>query len=588
LEDFFAELSYYGILTSEDAQCFRSDIGVEPTFYILFTAAVVLAAVTSFVVKAVTHYFRDMDPHQNPFLGVNAIKDVESASDDLDDNISEDISTIRPVPVLFTDRYRWFLHRETAYDESNPAFKGKSQEIFEQNTGPTLGVSYEVNNVPESHDKVRDECHIINDVADCDESDVYINEIPASQPLNNNSHAMGDSGNVSPPALPSGIIVVNGVAGAAVRRGYDVDEDWVEESHPVSDVTENCQQDTDTFSCDGAALLLNQTIATGGVSRNMQSDNHLKSIVIDDNCCEDPTDDEEENVNKQATSIDFEADHVDAELDNADSEGGKIDNSNADIVMNETNTMEVDVAENEKKEATSIDFEVGNVDAKSDNAIGDGGKIYNNTADIVTNETDSMVVESNTPVSPSSIQNGLQSFEASEAIPDIQTFVVRSNDMDASWSGVTTAAPVVMSTIAHNLEAETENEIIQVPSDPIYNDVVCLGSIVQSPYNMASLPSSPQSQTTDPTSQASSPNLVPTANDGSMSPTIEIPQILSSNSGEKSVGDGAVVSNRADERMNEMIGNSKSLDSADVDDVSHDDDHSTGSEQTPRRVLQMN
>jgi hypothetical protein len=112
LKGFFAEMVYYGLLKDEDAQCFRTDVKIEPTFYLLFTSAICLALINSFVMKAVSQYFRD--------IHFTCIQDVVAAKSSSFPDVQEENwsietsekSKIHPVPVLFTDRYRWFLRRE--------------------------------------------------------------------------------------------------------------------------------------------------------------------------------------------------------------------------------------------------------------------------------------------------------------------------------------------------------------------------------------------------------------------------------------------------------------------------------------------
>jgi hypothetical protein len=228
LEEFFTELSYYGILKVEDAQCFRSDIALEPTFYILLVAGVVLATITSFVSKAVTHYFRDMDPKQNPFLSSDATNDMESATVHSDEMKLDDASTIQPTPILFTDRYRWFLRRETAWkaienDNILPISPIKSQETIQlQNTNSTVSI-------PSSPTPAESECRHIDTMADSDESDFCFDESPSSHVSPNAVGAKTISQQSNVTELPIGQCL-GAVGGTAVRRGYDVDEDeWIVE-----------------------------------------------------------------------------------------------------------------------------------------------------------------------------------------------------------------------------------------------------------------------------------------------------------------------------------------------------------------------
>ena len=117
LKGFFSDMVYYGILKDEDAQCFKTDVQVKPTFYLLFSGAIVLALLNSFVMKAVSQYFRDCTA--SPLETLHNMQGEELANfDDRADieSINQDepleVGKIHPVPVLFTDQYRWFLLRE--------------------------------------------------------------------------------------------------------------------------------------------------------------------------------------------------------------------------------------------------------------------------------------------------------------------------------------------------------------------------------------------------------------------------------------------------------------------------------------------
>jgi hypothetical protein len=118
LDGLFAELVYYGILKEEDAQCFRADVSVEPTFYVLFCAALVLVLINTFVMKAVSQYRREMDRkmklyhynHKAEDLDDLRAHEIEGSSDS-----SATSTSIHPAPVLFTDRFRWLLYREDVH-----------------------------------------------------------------------------------------------------------------------------------------------------------------------------------------------------------------------------------------------------------------------------------------------------------------------------------------------------------------------------------------------------------------------------------------------------------------------------------------
>jgi uncharacterized paraquat-inducible protein A len=103
LNDTFAQLVYYGLLNEEDAQCFSVGTSIESGSYILAGGAVLLALVNSFVSKAAFQYFRDQADSNEEEVDADMLGDVEI------DNAESAASNIRPVPVLFTDTFRWLL-----------------------------------------------------------------------------------------------------------------------------------------------------------------------------------------------------------------------------------------------------------------------------------------------------------------------------------------------------------------------------------------------------------------------------------------------------------------------------------------------
>lgn len=97
LDGFFATLVRYELLRPEDAQCFRVQAAVEPGSYVLISAAVLLLFLNNFVSRAVAQRNRDEEE------AVYATRAVDS------DDKGFSLGKIRPVPVLFTDLFRWLL-----------------------------------------------------------------------------------------------------------------------------------------------------------------------------------------------------------------------------------------------------------------------------------------------------------------------------------------------------------------------------------------------------------------------------------------------------------------------------------------------
>ena len=103
LADTFSEWVYFGFIKEEDAQCFSVESTISGGFFVLAAAAILLALINTFVVKATTQFFRD--------------KVYYSSTLDIDeevcvDKITADCSEVEPVPVLFSDTFRWMLRSD--------------------------------------------------------------------------------------------------------------------------------------------------------------------------------------------------------------------------------------------------------------------------------------------------------------------------------------------------------------------------------------------------------------------------------------------------------------------------------------------
>jgi len=124
LRGFFSQMVYYDILKEEDAQCFGVQGAIEPGSFTLVAAAIVLALLNSFVTKATRQYSYYLE-RSLPDVDVDDVhvhKDVHEDNDtENNSNNHHDSSTtvapstttrsnkLRPIPVMFTDTYRWLL-----------------------------------------------------------------------------------------------------------------------------------------------------------------------------------------------------------------------------------------------------------------------------------------------------------------------------------------------------------------------------------------------------------------------------------------------------------------------------------------------
>ena len=139
LKDSLGELVFYGILKAEDAQCFSVESTIEGGSYSLALGAILLAITTSFVNKAIIQYFRDIKKNE-------ADSEQEYESDAESGDLKAPTSQIQPVPVLFTDTFRWLMMRDERRGCSNSfvaafgKFKMSSNQIS-SGTSPILGDS---------------------------------------------------------------------------------------------------------------------------------------------------------------------------------------------------------------------------------------------------------------------------------------------------------------------------------------------------------------------------------------------------------------------------------------------------------------
>jgi Paraquat-inducible protein A len=102
-KSFFASMSYFNILSEDEAQCFRMQPTIESGTYILLSATILLAVLRTFLTLAV----RQVE-YQSSLLSMSTpgmeAKNVEDEKD-----TDRMVNAIAPFPVLFTDRFRWLL-----------------------------------------------------------------------------------------------------------------------------------------------------------------------------------------------------------------------------------------------------------------------------------------------------------------------------------------------------------------------------------------------------------------------------------------------------------------------------------------------
>ena len=109
--DTLRDVASFGLIRSEDAKCFRVQAAIESGSFILVAAGVLLIALSAFVSMAVSQRTRDetrteMEKYMGPI--------PYELSDDI-----VPVEKIAPVPVLFTDQFRWLLTSMASDKSSN-------------------------------------------------------------------------------------------------------------------------------------------------------------------------------------------------------------------------------------------------------------------------------------------------------------------------------------------------------------------------------------------------------------------------------------------------------------------------------------
>ena len=124
LTETFAKAVHYGVLSKDDAQCFSVQLSIESGFFVLLGGAIILAVAATFVTKACVQYFRDVDTAEKEKACSTSMSDSGFTNTDSDDCDSVPIDAgfsarIEPVPVLFTDTFRWILRAEASGHTNN-------------------------------------------------------------------------------------------------------------------------------------------------------------------------------------------------------------------------------------------------------------------------------------------------------------------------------------------------------------------------------------------------------------------------------------------------------------------------------------
>jgi len=136
LDGFFSELVFYGILKTEDAQCFSIESLIEEGFFILVMGSILLALVNGIVGKATIQYFRDLNAVNRESKIQESRTNLESLEQVYEGEDNNPESTINAPPVLFTDTFRWLLEqnvtKEKTINDSNSDAGGSNEHDIQE------------------------------------------------------------------------------------------------------------------------------------------------------------------------------------------------------------------------------------------------------------------------------------------------------------------------------------------------------------------------------------------------------------------------------------------------------------------------
>ena len=117
LENLFNTLSFYGVLSESDAQCFRINAIVESATYLLVAASVSLSLANHFIMSASSQKRKDIEtPVQSRFHSDRWLTEKHTMSLDEDESSevssTRDVKKISPVASRFTDFYPFATQKE--------------------------------------------------------------------------------------------------------------------------------------------------------------------------------------------------------------------------------------------------------------------------------------------------------------------------------------------------------------------------------------------------------------------------------------------------------------------------------------------
>lgn len=118
LKSLFSQLVYFGVIESDDAQCFLVEAQARTGFFFIAAGSISLALLNTFVTKGAKHYLRD-NLEKPSLSGFEPKTQVDT------DELKQEIDQ---VPILFTDEFRFCLRR--THGEIQSAETGLSEMSY--------------------------------------------------------------------------------------------------------------------------------------------------------------------------------------------------------------------------------------------------------------------------------------------------------------------------------------------------------------------------------------------------------------------------------------------------------------------------
>jgi len=160
LSDFFSLMNFYGVLSASDSQCFYAMAKIEPGWYVLLFAALLLTVFTKLVIGASNQKMNDDEKVKGLCIGCveGKVKLEKNTNNEKKKNL---IKLIKPLPILFTERFHYlFITSKMSLTENRLNTDEASVAIHEtrEDLNQTITLSEETQIFPKAGEEVQDVC----------------------------------------------------------------------------------------------------------------------------------------------------------------------------------------------------------------------------------------------------------------------------------------------------------------------------------------------------------------------------------------------------------------------------------------------